>query len=186
MAAFAGTGAHTLTLQTGSVLNGAVEGSAASGATNALILQGTGTDNNNFTNFNTLTVQATGTWTLGGTSAFGTGEVQTGTLSNTGSLATLHPAAVPPMLRRSASRGASLKDVASGGMARGPLGGGLDPIYAVRVGTDVADSLTLAGKQPVLMQREDRVETRLRLRGKLDFERDHARWSAADQIRAMP
>ena len=47
---FAGSGANTLTLQTGSTLNGAAYGSTASGATNALILEGHGTANNNFTN----------------------------------------------------------------------------------------------------------------------------------------
>ena len=85
---FLGSGANTLTLQTGSTLTGDAFGSTAGGATNALILQGTGAANNNFFNFNTLTVQATGTWTLGGTSTIGTTEVTTGTLLNTGSLST--------------------------------------------------------------------------------------------------
>ena len=84
--AFAGTGANTLTLGTGSTLNGGAYGSKASGATNALVLQGSGTANNNFTNFNTLTADASGTWTLGGNSSFGDTTVSTGTLSVTGSL----------------------------------------------------------------------------------------------------
>ncbi len=83
---FAGSGANALTLQTGSTLNGNAYGSAASGASNALILQGQGSANNNFTNFNTLTADATGTWSLGGNSLFGTTTVSTGTLSVTGSL----------------------------------------------------------------------------------------------------
>ena len=84
--AFAGPGANTLTLATGSTLNGGAYGSKASGATNALVLQGSGTANNNFTNFNTLTADASGTWTLGGRSSFGGTTVSTGTLSVTGSL----------------------------------------------------------------------------------------------------
>jgi len=83
---FAGAGANTLTLQTGSTLNGTAIGSTTAGATNALVLQGTGTANNNFVNFNSLSVQASGTWTLGGTSSFGTTTVATGTLVNTGTL----------------------------------------------------------------------------------------------------
>ena len=46
--AFNGTGTNTLTLQTGSVLNGDAVGSTASGATNNLILQGRGRADNNF------------------------------------------------------------------------------------------------------------------------------------------
>ena len=83
---FAGSGANTLTLQTGSMLNGGAFGGTASGATNALILQGHGTASNNFTNFNTLTADASGAWTLGGNSAFGATTVSTGVLSVTGSL----------------------------------------------------------------------------------------------------
>jgi hypothetical protein len=78
---FAGTGANVLTLQTGSVLNGAAVGSTAPGATNALILQGTGTANNNFVNFNTLDVQASGLWALNGSSAIGATTIDSGTLA---------------------------------------------------------------------------------------------------------
>ena len=64
--AFAGSGTNTLTLQTGSTLDGPPLGSTASGATNALMLTGQGTAANNFINFNTLSTKATGEWTLGG------------------------------------------------------------------------------------------------------------------------
>jgi hypothetical protein len=84
---FAGSGANTLTLQTGSTLNGPAIGSTASGATDALILEGTGTASNNFDNFNTLTVKATGDWTLGGDSTIGAATVSSsGTLTVTGDL----------------------------------------------------------------------------------------------------
>jgi uncharacterized protein with beta-barrel porin domain len=79
-------GANVLTLQTGSVLNGTARGSTTGGATNALILQGAGTANNNFLNFNTLDVQGSGVWALGGTSTIGTGTVDSGTLAVTGNL----------------------------------------------------------------------------------------------------
>ena len=77
---FAGTGANTLTLQTGSTLTGDAIGSTAGGATNALMLQGSGTANNNFDNFNTLDVQKNASWTLGGDSTF------SGTTVNRGSV----------------------------------------------------------------------------------------------------
>ncbi len=48
---FGGSGANTLTLETGSVLTGDAIGSTASGATNALVLEGTGTADNNFRQF---------------------------------------------------------------------------------------------------------------------------------------
>jgi hypothetical protein len=83
---FVGAGTHTLTLQTGSTLNGGAYGSPISGATNAAILQGHGIANNNFTSFNTLTAAVSGTWTLGGSSVFGDTTVSTGVLSVTGSL----------------------------------------------------------------------------------------------------
>jgi hypothetical protein len=83
---FAGSGAHTLTLQTGSTLTGGAYGSTASGATNALILEGQGTANNNFGNFQSLNAEGSGTWTLGGHSSFGDTMVSTGILSVTGAL----------------------------------------------------------------------------------------------------
>jgi hypothetical protein len=77
---FAGVGANTLTLKTGSTLSGDAIGSTASGATNALILQGHGTANNNFDDFDTLSLQASGNWTLGGDSTFGATTVSSGSL----------------------------------------------------------------------------------------------------------
>ena len=83
--AFAGSGTNTLTLQTGSTLNGAAFGSTASGATNALMLTGQGTAANNFINFNTLSAKATGEWTLGGYLGLsGDADVSAGTLRVTG------------------------------------------------------------------------------------------------------
>jgi hypothetical protein len=61
---FSGGGAHKLILETGSTLNGPAEGDF-SGA-NALVLDGTGTANNTFENFDTLTVNPGASWTLGG------------------------------------------------------------------------------------------------------------------------
>lgn len=87
---FAGPGANTLTLQTGSVLTGPAIGSTAIGATNALVLQGTGAANNNFLNFNTLNVQAGGLWVLNGVSAIPQTTVVSGNLQ-IGDL--LHPSA---------------------------------------------------------------------------------------------
>jgi hypothetical protein len=84
--AFAGSGTNTLTLQAGSALTGGAYGSTAAGATNALILQGQGTANNNFGAFNTLNATASGLWTLGGVSKFGDAMVSTGTLAVTGAL----------------------------------------------------------------------------------------------------
>jgi hypothetical protein len=84
---FGGAGANTLTLDTGSMLTGNAIGSAASGATNALVLQGTGTANNNFDRFNMLDVEASGDWTLGGDSTFGAATVSSGaSLDVTGDL----------------------------------------------------------------------------------------------------
>ena len=83
---FVGDAASTLTLQTGSTLIGDAVGSTTVGATNALILQGNGTANNNFDNFNTLDVQGNGTWTLGGNSTIGNTSVTAGALVVTGEL----------------------------------------------------------------------------------------------------
>jgi len=88
---FFGFGANTLTLETGSVLTGTAYGSTTSRGigptTNALILEGTGTADNDFVNFNTLTVEASGDWTLGGVSTIGAATVSSsGTLTVTGDL----------------------------------------------------------------------------------------------------
>jgi hypothetical protein len=77
---FAGSGDNTLALNTGSSLTGDAIGSTASGATNTLVLQGTGTANNNFDDFNALDVQASPSWTLGGDSTFAATTVSSGSL----------------------------------------------------------------------------------------------------------
>ena len=73
-------------MQTGSTLTGDAIGSIASGATNALVLQGNGTANNNFDFFNTLDVQKNASWTLGGDSTFGATTVSSGKLVVAGDL----------------------------------------------------------------------------------------------------
>ena len=83
---FNGTGANVLTLQTGSQLNGAAVGSVATGASNALVLQGNGLAANAFTNFNTLDVQANGLWALNGNSIIGASTVSSGALVLGGAL----------------------------------------------------------------------------------------------------
>jgi len=57
------SGSNSLTLQTGALFNGDVVGSSL-GATNALIIQGRGTSDNNFTSFNTLNVMPGSVWAL--------------------------------------------------------------------------------------------------------------------------
>jgi outer membrane autotransporter protein len=69
---------NTLILQTGSVLNGNV--SADYEEPNILILQGTGTANNQFVNFSTLEVEASGVWTLNGVNSVLGGTIVSGTL----------------------------------------------------------------------------------------------------------
>ncbi|HKS85780.1 MAG TPA: autotransporter outer membrane beta-barrel domain-containing protein, partial [Pseudolabrys sp.] len=76
---FIGAGINTLTLQTGSKLTGDAVGST-SGATNKLVLQGSGTADNNFLNFNLLDVQATTAWALNGNADVQTATVSSGTL----------------------------------------------------------------------------------------------------------
>ncbi|HEY7231504.1 MAG TPA: hypothetical protein VH558_14150, partial [Pseudolabrys sp.] len=66
---------NTLTLKTGSQLIGDAIGST--GAANNLILQGTGTANNNFLDFNSLDVQAGGNgWVLNGDASVGTATLE--------------------------------------------------------------------------------------------------------------
>jgi len=77
---FTGSGANQLILQTGAVLSGKAVGSTAAGATNALILQGSGTSTNQFQNFTSLTVEASTTRTLFGQIAFATASIASGTL----------------------------------------------------------------------------------------------------------
>jgi len=66
---FVGTGSNTLTLKDAAVLNGDAKGGA--GATNNLILQGSGTLTNNFVGFNSLDMTGA-SWTLNGNSEVGT------------------------------------------------------------------------------------------------------------------
>ena len=77
---FTGTDTHTLILQTGSVLIGDAVGSTLAGATNKLILQGSGTVDNHFTGFNTLDVNASGAWVWNSNSAIDATTVNSGTL----------------------------------------------------------------------------------------------------------
>ena len=77
---------NTLILQTGSVLNGDAVGSTAAAAINQLILQGNGTADNLFLNFNTLDVQATGAWIWNNTSTVGATTITSGTLAVDGGL----------------------------------------------------------------------------------------------------
>src|SRR5262245_29286029 len=83
---FRGSGTNTLTLQTGSVLEGDAIGSTASGATNNLILVGGGTASNNFKNFDALSVEASGTWVWNNTSSIGSTAIMSGTLAVDGEL----------------------------------------------------------------------------------------------------
>ena len=76
-----GTGSNTLILQTGSVLIGDAVGSTAAGATNKLILQGSGTVDNNFMGFTTLDVEASGAWVWNSNSAIDATTVNSGTLA---------------------------------------------------------------------------------------------------------
>jgi outer membrane autotransporter protein len=84
---FTGAGDNTMILQTGSELIGDAVGSTAS-TNNNLILQGSGTASNNFRNFNTLDVQAGGTWVWNsnGSGTFGQTTVSSGTFAVDGLL----------------------------------------------------------------------------------------------------
>ncbi|WP_290993867.1 autotransporter domain-containing protein [Hyphomicrobium sp.] len=81
---FSGAATHTLNLQTGSVLNGNVQGGTG---TDNLVLQGTGTEDiAKFSNFETLSMQGSA-WTLTGARTFTTSAtVQSGILSVNGTL----------------------------------------------------------------------------------------------------
>jgi len=77
---FEGAGTNTLILQTGTALRGDAVGSAAAGATNKLNLQGSGAVSTNFLSFNSLDVQASGTWVLDDNSDVGSATVSSGIL----------------------------------------------------------------------------------------------------------
>ena len=84
---FGGTGTNTLTLQTGSVLDGKAIGSTASGATNNLILEGHGTASNIFQNFHVLDVRASGgPWVWNNDFTIGSTTITSGTLAVDGAL----------------------------------------------------------------------------------------------------
>jgi len=70
---FTGSGTNTLNLQQGSELNGAAKGSVDS-TKNQLVLQDSGTANNDFLNFNSLTLSSA-SWTLNGQSFVGTATI---------------------------------------------------------------------------------------------------------------
>ena len=83
---FNGSAAHTLTLQTGSVLGGAVHGGSG---TDALVLQGAGSEMlNRFSGFETIDMQGSH-WTLSNAGTFTGGTtIDAGTLSIDGALTT--------------------------------------------------------------------------------------------------
>jgi fibronectin-binding autotransporter adhesin len=76
---------NTLTLQTGSALGGNVTG-GGSGATNTLILDGTGSESHDFTGFQSLQMNGSGDWTLGGTVQASSTTVTSGQLILNGTL----------------------------------------------------------------------------------------------------
>lgn len=84
--AFSGAATHTLNLQTGSILNGNVQGGTG---TDNLVLQGTGSESiAKFLSFETLSMQG-GDWSVTGNGAFTTSTaVQSGTLRVNGTLTT--------------------------------------------------------------------------------------------------
>ncbi|SHN76759.1 autotransporter outer membrane beta-barrel domain-containing protein [Bradyrhizobium erythrophlei] len=75
---FDGNTPSFLILRTGTVINGDVV--SAESFRDSLILQGTGNNNNNFTSWESLQVQASGLWALNGVSSFFSTQVSSGTL----------------------------------------------------------------------------------------------------------
>src|SRR5262249_18611987 len=139
---FTGTGTNTLTLQTGSVLNGDAVGSTATGATNKLVLLGDkGISNNNFRNFNMLDVGAMvgGTaqstlWTLNGNSAVGTTRILNSAALLVGDAT--HPGAL--LTGNVTARGGVL---GGNGTVDGDVTGGVHPGYTTRA----SSTLTVTG-----------------------------------------
>ncbi len=88
-----GTGANTMILQTGSAIRGDARGGG--NAATRLILQGSGTADNAFSNFPTLLMQGSD-WTWAGSGTFNTATLQSGRFNLTGTLggaATVQPGA---------------------------------------------------------------------------------------------
>jgi autotransporter family porin len=78
------TGVNTLTLDTGSILNGNVRGSA--GSSDSVLLRGTGTEDSDFIAIENFNMQGSD-WTLSGTLAFQNASIESGVLRlHTGSL----------------------------------------------------------------------------------------------------
>jgi hypothetical protein len=77
-----GGGGDTLVLGTGSSITGNIDGGSG---TDTVTLLGTGSEDNNFSNFESLTMAGT-SWTLSGTSTFGTIALTSGSFTNSGML----------------------------------------------------------------------------------------------------
>ena len=115
-----GSGVNTLTLDTGSVLNGNVNGSA--GASDAVFLKGTGTEDSQFIAIETLAMQGSD-WTLSGALEFSNSvTVESGTLRlNTGSLTSA----------QTRVQSGAILDTSAGNYA---ISGNLDNAGTVRIG----------------------------------------------------
>ena len=120
---------NTLILQTGSVLIGDAVGNATS--TNKLILEGSGTANNNFAGFTSLDVQANARWTLNGHSTVGAVTLQAGASLAVGS--TGHQDAVLTGDVTVNSRAALSGIGTIGGNINVMSGGGLSPGFATGI-----------------------------------------------------
>ena len=110
-----GTGKNTLILQTGSQIVGTADG--GSGGSSVVILQGSGTASNAFTDFQTLQMQGA-LWNWAGTGTFNLAEVQTGTLNLTGTLGASAVAQVIGGATLQANAGNLPLDVTDDGLVR--------------------------------------------------------------------
>ena len=109
-----GNSADTLALQTGSVLDGNVDGR---GGSDALVLEGTGSEDSNFLNFESLTMRGT-QWTLSGTSSFNSATIDSGILGISGVLNGPVAISAPGTLAGSGTIGGALTN--DGTIAPGP------------------------------------------------------------------
>ena len=124
-----GNADSTLTLQTGSLLRGNVDG--GTGINDTLVLGGQGVETSTFTNFESLTVSAgaSQTWALGATASFDTVTVNSGTLDIRGAFTVTTSATVA---------GGTLSVASSGSL--------LVPIIAATGGSlDIAGTVTVSG-----------------------------------------